>query len=73
MVEGGAAVIQSFLTARLVDYVILTIAPLLVGGISYLHAAEAAESRDLPRLHDVLAYQLGNDIIVEGVPQWPSG
>jgi GTP cyclohydrolase II len=72
MVEGGAAVIQSFLTARLVDYVILTIAPVLVGGVGYLQAAEAVECRDLPRLHDVLAYQLGDDMIVEGVPQWPS-
>ena len=33
MVEGGAQIITSFLASRLVDQIILTIAPLLVGGL----------------------------------------
>jgi GTP cyclohydrolase II len=33
MVEGGASVIESFLKARLVDFLVLTIAPLMVGGL----------------------------------------
>ena len=33
MVEGGAAVITSFLTQRLVDQVVLTIAPCFIGGL----------------------------------------
>lgn len=34
MVEGGAHVITSFLRARLVDQVILTVAPLFIGGLN---------------------------------------
>jgi riboflavin-specific deaminase-like protein len=34
MVEGGAQVINSFITSRLVDQVIVTVAPVLVGGSS---------------------------------------
>jgi GTP cyclohydrolase II len=34
MVEGGARIITSFLEARLVDYVTVTIAPLFMGGLS---------------------------------------
>lgn len=33
MVEGGARVIESFLKARLVDFLVLTIAPIMVGGL----------------------------------------
>ena len=33
MVEGGAQIITSFLSERLVDHLILTIAPTLVGGL----------------------------------------
>lgn len=37
MVEGGATVIQSFLTESLVDTVIVTVAPIFVGadGVGY--------------------------------------
>lgn len=73
MVEGGAAVIRSFLAAHVVDYLVLTIAPVLIGGVGYLHAADRTGSRDLPRLREVLSYQLGDDVIVEGVPEWPRG
>jgi GTP cyclohydrolase II len=34
MVEGGAGVIESFLKARLVDFLVLTIAPIMVGGLN---------------------------------------
>jgi riboflavin-specific deaminase-like protein len=34
MVEGGARIITSFLEARLVDYVALTIAPMFMGGLA---------------------------------------
>jgi len=36
MVEGGAAVISSFLTNSLVDLVVLTIAPVFLGGLKSL-------------------------------------
>lgn len=33
MVEGGARIITSFLLGRLADYIVLTVAPVLVGGL----------------------------------------
>lgn len=59
MVEGGSAVITGFLSARLVDRVIITIAPRFVGG---LHAVTAP--CDLP-LRNVRYRVLGADVIVE--------
>ncbi len=59
MVEGGSAVITSFLSARLVDRVIITIAPRFVGG---LHAVTAR--CDLT-LRNVTYRVLGADVIVE--------
>jgi len=43
MVEGGARVIQSFLSERLVDALIVTTAPVLVGGdgVGYSGGEEA--------------------------------
>jgi GTP cyclohydrolase II len=41
MVEGGAQIITSFLTDRLVDQVVVTIAPLLVGGLRAVCTAPA--------------------------------
>jgi len=61
MVEGGARIITSFLSERLVDYVVLTIAPMFVGG---LHAP--GRLAHLPRLHNVHHQQLGADLIVWG-------
>ena len=59
MVEGGSAVITSFLSAHLVDRVIVTIAPRFVGG---LHAVTAR--CDLP-LRNARYRVLGADVIVE--------
>ena len=41
MVEGGAQIISSFLADRLVDQVVVTIAPLLVGGLRAVQAVPA--------------------------------
>jgi 3,4-dihydroxy 2-butanone 4-phosphate synthase/GTP cyclohydrolase II len=59
MVEGGSAVITSFLSARLVDRVIITIAPRFVGGL------RALTSRCDLRLSNVTYRTLGADLIVE--------
>jgi 3,4-dihydroxy 2-butanone 4-phosphate synthase/GTP cyclohydrolase II len=61
MVEGGAEVITAFLRERLVDRVVLTIAPVLVGGLNAVK-----QLPDLPRLQSPRAHQLGPDIIVWG-------
>ncbi len=61
MVEGGARVITSFLKENLVDQLVLTLAPMLVGG---LRAPE--EPIDLPRLRAFEYQACGKDLIVWG-------
>ncbi len=70
MVEGGARVITSFLRARLVDRLIITIVPIMVGGAHGVVDLLSAEGRDFPRLRQTTWQQLGNDWVVAGVPDW---
>ena len=69
MVEGGGQVITSFIEARLVDQMIITIAPRLVGGLPVLDRPAASNGS---RLHlDPIFYQpCGPDIILWAQPQW---
>jgi riboflavin-specific deaminase-like protein len=69
MVEGGARVLTSFMTARLVDQVIITVAPVIVGGVQ----AFCRLSRDpalLPHLKKVRYANFGKDLMVWGQPVW---
>jgi 3,4-dihydroxy 2-butanone 4-phosphate synthase/GTP cyclohydrolase II len=61
MVEGGAEVITAFLSHNLVDRLIITIAPILVGG---LHAINSLPR--LSQLHHFTTHQIGQDTIVIG-------
>jgi riboflavin biosynthesis pyrimidine reductase len=70
MVEGGAQIITSFLTSRLVDQVILTIAPLLVGGLRVVDHLGRSSLRRLPRLRNVSYQRLGEDLVLRGEPDW---
>lgn len=64
MVEGGARVITTLLAGQLVDLVVLTIAPIFVGGL------RALEPKDLSfapaKLQHVGYTRLGDDLIVWG-------
>jgi riboflavin-specific deaminase-like protein len=62
MVEGGSRVIASFLAQGLVERLVLTIAPLLVGGLHVKLARDAI----LPRLDNIGYERLGQDLIVWG-------
>jgi riboflavin-specific deaminase-like protein len=66
MVEGGAKLITSFLEGGLADRVVITISPILVGGL----AVVVEQLLPMPRIHDVNYDQVGNDLIVWGVPTW---
>jgi 3,4-dihydroxy 2-butanone 4-phosphate synthase/GTP cyclohydrolase II len=66
MVEGGAAVISSFLTAHLVDRMVVTIAPMLVGGLNAVEQAATTRRAALPRLSRPQYQKLGDDIILLG-------
>jgi len=69
MVEGGGQVITSFIEARLVDQMIITIAPRLVGGLPVL-ARPAVANGSLLHL-DAATYQpCGPDLILWAQPQW---
>ncbi len=63
MVEGGRAIITNFITDNHVDKVIITVAPIFVGGVSVL-SKEIKENLGFPQLKNVLQYKLGRDIII---------
>jgi riboflavin biosynthesis pyrimidine reductase len=75
MVEGGAKVISSFITARLVDFLILTISPLIVGGLPGFQMPESISAEQdaghYPRLENALVESMGDDLVVFGRLQWP--
>lgn len=70
MVEGGAQIITSFLAARLVDQVVLTIAPVLVGGLRVMDYLGHAQINCFPRLRRVSYQRLGEDLVLRGEPHW---
>ena len=69
MVEGGGQVITSFIEARLVDQMIITIVPRLVGGLPVLDRP-AAENGSILHLKSVTYQACGPDIILWARPQW---
>jgi len=69
MVEGGSQVITSFIEARLVDQMIITIAPHLVGGLPVLDRPVMGNG-SLLGLHSVSHQSCGPDIILWAQPQW---
>lgn len=71
MVEGGAAIISSFLQERLANRLIVTVAPLLVGGLRAVNGRAAASGSPLPQLRDAQYQQLGADLILSANLVWP--
>jgi riboflavin-specific deaminase-like protein len=69
MVEGGSQVITSFIEARLVDQMIITIAPRLVGGLPILNGSLLGNGA-LLHLNPVSYQSCGQDIVLWGQPQW---
>jgi 3,4-dihydroxy 2-butanone 4-phosphate synthase/GTP cyclohydrolase II len=66
MVEGGSAVITSFLAAWLVDRIAITIAPRLVGGLRAVDALGGVPCE----LRNVQYQTLGPDMIVQADVAW---
>ena len=66
MVEGGAAVLTSFILGRWVDFMAVTISPLLVGGLHALIDPLASAETALPRLRDPQWVQMGPDAVIWG-------
>ncbi len=61
MVEGGAAIITSFLTQGLVDRLVVTVVPVLVGGL-----AAVASLPQIARLRQSGLRQFGDDVVFWG-------
>jgi 3,4-dihydroxy 2-butanone 4-phosphate synthase/GTP cyclohydrolase II len=70
MVEGGARIITSFLAERLVDYVVLTVAPRLIGGIRAVRRLTHADAVHLPRLRNLRYQWLEEDLVLWCEPTW---
>ncbi len=68
MVEGGASVIQSFLSEGLADLAILTVAPIFVGGLKAVENLIAKPEKDplFPKLSPVFSQQVGENVMVWG-------
>ena len=70
MVEGGSQVITSFLKARLVDQMVLTVAPMFIGGLRSVEQLGITTPDKLPRLRNLHHQYLGDNLIVRGDPIW---
>lgn len=66
MVEGGAQVITAFIKAQLVDALVLTVTPTLVGGYRGLHDLHLASRTDLLKIDPLHSERLDQDLILWG-------
>ncbi len=72
MVEGGARVITSFLSAHLVDRLVLTIAPLLVGGLNAVGNLAELNGCSFPSLRNPRYQSVGSNIVLFGDVRRPN-
>lgn len=74
MVEGGAAMLTAFLSQRLADYVVVTVAPRFVGGVQAINrngdSGNGQPSHQLPQLQQVQTTLADRDLIIWGEPVW---
>ncbi|WP_024461055.1 RibD family protein [Marinimicrobium sp. LS-A18] len=65
MVEGGASVITAFLREGLADAVVLTVAPVFIGGYNAIGSSKEGD-RGLPRIVALHSHQLDDELVVWG-------
>lgn len=73
MVEGGAHVITAFLKARLVDAVVITLVPRIVGGYKAVGDLEINSRVELPAINPFHSERLGDDVILWGTVDYAGG
>jgi 3,4-dihydroxy 2-butanone 4-phosphate synthase/GTP cyclohydrolase II len=67
MLEGGRALITSFLALQLVDKTVITIAPRFIGGLNVLEQRFGKSSKaNFPTINPIEYAQLGQDLILWG-------
>jgi riboflavin-specific deaminase-like protein len=73
MVEGGSGIITSLLRERLIDRLVVCIAPKLIGaGLEAIGDLGIRELSDALTFRDTTIRQLGSDIVFDGVVDRPS-
>lgn len=70
MVEGGATVITAFIQAHLVDALVLTVAPKLVGGYRAIGDLQGTESNEELTISPINSAQAGEDFVIWGELQY---
>jgi 2,5-diamino-6-(ribosylamino)-4(3H)-pyrimidinone 5'-phosphate reductase len=65
MVEGGAKIIQSCLTSKLCDQLIITVAPLFIGADGVSETGNDG-TLEFPSLANVKYEKMGNDVVMAG-------
>lgn len=70
MVEGGANVISGFLKQKLVDAIVLTVAPRLVGGYKAVTDLGFDTKVTLPQISPIYTGMLDSDVIMWGCLQY---
>lgn len=70
MVEGGATVISNFMATHLADKLVLTIAPMVLGGLNAVEQLSQLNGHGTPRLSHRTVRSLGNDLVVFGDLTW---
>lgn len=66
MVEGGGQIITSFMKARLVDQLVLTVAPMFVGGLRAINHLGLTQAIEIPHLKNVHYQSLADNLIIRG-------
>jgi GTP cyclohydrolase II len=71
MVEGGARVITSFLAHQLVDRLVVTVSPRLLGGLNAVeNLGQRLNGHGLPHLQNPQYQWLGQDMVLSGDVAW---
>ncbi len=70
MVEGGTKVITNFLRTRLVDQIIQTVAPTIIGGVRAVERTSLTGETRFPQLINMRHQMLGSDLVIRGDVIW---
>jgi 3,4-dihydroxy 2-butanone 4-phosphate synthase/GTP cyclohydrolase II len=70
MIEGGAGIIASVLAEHLADRLVLTIAPMLLGGLNAVSQLGRRNGRLMPQLRRPQMHRLGRDVVLVGELDW---
>jgi GTP cyclohydrolase II len=70
MVEGGARIITNFLTGRLVDHLVVTLVPRLIGGLHAVGSLGLLDPGHFPSLRNMGYQRLGDDLVLWGDVAW---